>query len=572
MAKPRKCDDCGLVDVSVTMCQGDLVLCSDCNAIRFGLRTEATTSATKIGALKSIMLTPINAIRSRLFKSPGMLSESDPHGGSSDSLHQLLSGGGSLQRIAEEADEDFTVVSGQSAMKTSLPSSQTVPMRLAGSSARISASKSRRMRSKNRAATPLFSTKPVLRRSSRISRSAIGDSQKHDESTENSPRDSQVATQNKPIEDSPQMIRKTKKKKKATKQKTAEQVTLRCGLCMKWIVTEDTEAGAWVCNTCRKLPAQVSSLLNEFRSVRQDLHSIQATNCDLVKQLAVKTQHVIELQDKVCSLQQRLLKQNDQSGKAVQADKSLLLGSSIIKDASKLLDKESNVEVVSISGGTVNDMEEYLEKSDGSYDHVVIVAGGNDCSSHGADVENTVSSFHRMISAAKSKAPSVTVSSILPRTTTRPQVEEVIVGVNSELRMLCHSENVFFADNDPKFTLADGTVNDALLTDDGVHLTLKGSQKLLNALGFTTCTQSGQESLTNSSTHGLRKQQQGRGPRQQRPPRRPQQQRRSQNQHRQSSHCFYCGEDHSTEQCGYKSRVTCFRCRKLGHKANKCRR
>ena len=52
--------------------------------------------------------------------------------------------------------------------------------------------------------------------------------------------------------------------------------------------------------------------------------------------------------------------------------------------------------------------------------------------------------------------------------------------------------------------------------------------------------------------------------------------RRSQPYHKtlpQDLDCYMCGEDtHDTDQCRYETRLTCSRCRGLGHKANRCYR
>ena len=113
----HQCDGCRIINDSVSMCQGDMPLCPECNTKRFGVGVQETrdsTSASKIGAIETIVLTPINAIRQRLFKSPS-LDDSPALGGSTDSLH-LLNAPRVLQRIAEEDDdsvEGYMVCSGR---------------------------------------------------------------------------------------------------------------------------------------------------------------------------------------------------------------------------------------------------------------------------------------------------------------------------------------------------------------------------------------------------------------------------------------------------------------------------
>jgi hypothetical protein len=180
--------------------------------------------------------------------------------------------------------QDFAMCSGQPAadadashIPTPPPSqatpssSQTAPMKLMGSSAGISVSKSRKLRSRDKTSLASSQAAPSqtgTRRSSRHSQRARegpisqADGQSADEASQ---RTSGNPPANKP-----------KKKKRAVKEKQQEDITvLRCGLhCMEWIVTNDIDAGFWVCTACRKLPAQVSSVLDELRSVRKDLHSM----------------------------------------------------------------------------------------------------------------------------------------------------------------------------------------------------------------------------------------------------------------------------------------------------------
>ena len=92
----------------------------------------------------------------------------------------------------------------------------------------------------------------------------------------------------------------------------------------------------------------------------------------------------------------------------------------------------------------------------------------------------------QLIRAGRSSAARFNVSSILPFIVSKQGVETVINQANIAIKQLCAQENVSSVDNSPKFTVSDGSMNDALLRDDGFHPTLRGAKKLLNALGFAT--------------------------------------------------------------------------------------
>ena len=85
--------------------------------------------------------------------------------------------------------------------------------------------------------------------------------------------------------------------------------------------------------------------------------------------------------------------------------------------------------------------------------------------------------FRALIDAAIPKARNVTVSSICPRL--KPVgVSEKIKAVNADLQTLCAAKGVNFVDNEPSFSLCDGTINDGYLMRDGVHLTRAAVNKV----------------------------------------------------------------------------------------------
>ena len=349
---------------------------------------------------------------------------------------------------------------------------------------------------------------------------------------------------------------KNKKKKKA---ETKKDVTVvRCILCMSWHETNESEAGAWCCPSCRTMSQTVNNILGEIRGLRRDLQKMEKNNSDLQGQLSAKTVQCDQLLKENATLKQQLTgagsKQKDQD-----YSKTLLLGSSIVRDAKKMCNTDK-VQVESISGGTVTDVQAKLCSLQGPFNEIVLAVGGNDCCKSDADPSTIARNYQTLINTATSKAREVKVSSILPRNINDPRAEVVIADVNDQLRDICTSEGVGFVDHSPKFTLSDGTLNDALLLDDGVHLTNTGTRKVLQALGLEAVSHQPSTAAGSAPRYG-----QDRG-RSSRPPAKGQQ-----NSQSSRPNCFKCGEHHATKDCRRQSRVTCYNCGRPGHLAHRCR-
>ena len=377
---------------------------------------------------------------------------------------------------------------------------------------------------------------------------------------------------------------------------------LRCCMCMVWCKTKDT-GGVWCCTGCRKLPSHVATLVRDFSVIKNSLKDLQASNSELNIQLASQTETCAALIRENSELRQNVKQSQIQPGYSSAHERSgtLLVGSSVVRDVDKF-DLPSRVQIKSISGGRVRDICGHVSACTDTFKEIVVVVGGNDCSVQGAEPHAIIADYKALIEQAQKKAELVKVSSILPRTATKADAWETIQTVNHGLEELCRvSTRVQYVNNDTKFTLGDGSPNDALILSDGVHLTYKGTQKLLVNLGFSVPEKSiaqarasakhtvvrPEESAAATRTEPSLDQARPAGHHAGRPAQQPGHRRQNQNQRypqrpsrpaggaisRDGAVCYNCGDDdHDIDGCIYRTRITCHRCKSLGHKANKCRR
>ena len=156
---------------------------------------------------------------------------------------------------------------------------------------------------------------------------------------------------------------------------------------------------------------------------------------------------------------------------------TLLLGDSLIRDVDQK--KLTKTKVVSIPGGKIKDAVDKLQTNQ-RYRSIVLSIGTNDCSDENLDAEEVIQSYKTLVMAATDRVPSpadVAVSSIPPRTDC-PEHQHRVEAFNAALCVIAGEMDVLFINNDTKFKLSDGSVNDGYLLNDGLHLSAKGTNML----------------------------------------------------------------------------------------------
>jgi CRISPR/Cas system CMR subunit Cmr6 (Cas7 group RAMP superfamily) len=227
----------------------------------------------------------------------------------------------------------------------------------------------------------------------------------------------------------------------------------------------------------------------EKQQSRQN-HHMQALKTELSvksKQLSDAVNEVSSLRAVIADLNSNIASQTWKSFQSKNKQSpTLFVGSSMIRDVSG--SQLENTEVVCIPGGCIKDVAKTVSNvSTNKYGRIVLVAGCNDCNPRNPSSKQTpsdiVNHYKSLVELCKQKASSVVVSSVCPRIGA-PAVQKCIESVNAGLQVMCAEEEVIFTDNTHTFHLKDDSINDGYFLDDGVHLTYRGTDKLVQNLGL----------------------------------------------------------------------------------------
>ena len=268
---------------------------------------------------------------------------------------------------------------------------------------------------------------------------------------------------------------------------------IRCCLCGKWYhikclkLTKEECAGLWPCSECRNIAGDVKTVKNNMQTlvltVQKLVDSHSRELIDLRNRCDKLEQDNITLLAQNKSLEVELAALRNVSSTQHEGP-SLLIGSSLIRDidAAKLEDTK----VVSLPGGRIDDVTEYLTKTDTKFKSITLVVGGNDCAARTdpEPVAELVQKYSDMTKEAKRLADDIRVSTVIPRITDTENVSERIDAMNAGLVSMCHSENHTIINNDNFFKLRDGEINDGYFLADGTHLTKSGTNRLAKTLNL----------------------------------------------------------------------------------------
>ena len=120
------------------------------------------------------------------------------------------------------------------------------------------------------------------------------------------------------------------------------------------------------------------------------------------------------------------------------------------------------------SGATFKEIEDLIDGvANKSIGDIVIVGGTH------VPTTQLKEGAEKLLRKAKSMAPSVTLSSVLP-----------LAEVNNVLRSVCDELDVKFVDQNANFTFRNGDADAAAFHEDGIHLSDSGVDRLLTNLAL----------------------------------------------------------------------------------------
>ena len=287
-----------------------------------------------------------------------------------------------------------------------------------------------------------------------------------------------------------------------------ERNVVRCIICYALFhiecvsVSTKDKAKIWTCSSCRKLTKCVQQLQSHVfelkesqskmlelitkisqgfedektkrRKAEEDLKAVRSQLSELValsKQATSTTSVTPPLQEETTS-------QLQEEVHTAPPLPNLLLGTSLLRNVDPT--KLDNWEVTAKGGATIADLHKELAGlSKGSYSKLVLVCGSIDLESKSAT--EVIEDYQAIVATASTIAESITISSILPRAD--KDLSEKIKDANADLKHVSGDIGVRFADNDGNFYVSSGSINKAMLTQDGLHLTKHGVDCLLDTCG-----------------------------------------------------------------------------------------
>lgn len=206
---------------------------------------------------------------------------------------------------------------------------------------------------------------------------------------------------------------------------------------------------------------------------------------------------------------------------------------------------------------------------------IIIHGGTNDCTRN-EHVTAAAKTYQEMITAVKTKAPEskLIISTICPRLD-KVEHQERVDKLNSELKDVATKSSCTVIDNDSNFKLSNSDCDDTLLNRGGLHLSARGTRKLLMNFNNThkvikSPPNSNRDNESRNTpprhnVHHSRGHQRRRSPGTH--PGAGDHHTRSHNYGRGNRGCHFCGEqNHHKKDCGHGRPITCHACGQLGHK------
>jgi predicted NAD-dependent protein-ADP-ribosyltransferase YbiA (DUF1768 family) len=270
----------------------------------------------------------------------------------------------------------------------------------------------------------------------------------------------------------------------------------RCCICSVWYhvgcvnLPADEQDGFWSCHKCRYIAEEVAELrlysqmlLKQNTQILQTLKSQQDSINSFVS-LQTKTSGFLkDLEGKVEDIHNNVCDDTDNEEECDpdELEDTHIYGDSLIRDIEST---EANT-IVERAGPYISNVKKSIKKLPARKckKKIVCVVGTNDASSK-RPVEKIANECELLVLEAVVRADTVLLSSIPPRNDDKVSMEK-IDAINEQFRNIAeNTEGVEYISHDKNFRYQDGSLDSSMLLPDQLHLSSKGTKKLIENLGL----------------------------------------------------------------------------------------
>ena len=340
----------------------------------------------------------------------------------------------------------------------------------------------------------------------------------------------------------------------------------------------------WICNSCKDIAKTVRTLMDNTVSLKEDITTMKTENATLSTLIHEQQAELRDLRQQVSrggpvpKEYAEKLPSVPQQSPAPQAtppapqatpsrvnknNSTLLIGDSIIKGIDERGLRE-DIEVKCIRGARSADVHKELKSTDlSSYECIIVHVGTNDCSSEDKIKEGT-KVIADLVKDIRQRAPDTktVLSTVCPRTDSA-QHDNRVSRFNDVIRDTAKANKCKVVENNKDAK----DLEKSLLNRGGLHLSQQGTRKLLrnihNVHGIikrrdTSQTRHGPGNGSNHIRDNTSNYQ-----------RRPQHHHDHHEHNRSQRRCFFCGEsNHTKDKCRHGRPISCNNCHAPGHKAH----
>lgn len=402
---------------------------------------------------------------------------------------------------------------------------------------------------------------------------------------------------------------------------TASKATQSCSLCQEQYhricIGLKSRPTVWICGECKEIPRTVKNLTTRIGSQEKELTNLRQENATLAKLIQEQKTELVDLRS--CRVHEKIdiantsdkvmaKDESSPSSSATDSDQketnhgedgidkptTLLIGDSIIRDIGEK--GLCNTTVKCVRGGKVSDIKEALKKTNvNTFETIIVHAGTNNCTSD-KNLQNAISEYDSMVQDLKNRAPNTkkVLSTVCPRSDD-DRNQDRVDKLNDAIRLIANEKACNVVDNDEKFKLRDNCLDAATLDRKGLHLSKLGTNRLLHNINATHAviptrkspvqdksvrrrhTPRQHQSLRTRGYHHTRDSRAG-----------PSYHRDSPSYHRDTSRkhhrqqfdstrnsysgCYNCGGlNHNRDNCRYSEPVECYNCGSYGHLSYFCK-